>query len=193
MVLLYIVRHGQTENNRKGILMGQLDSPLTDSGIRNAEFLAGRLKGAHFDRVYSSDLGRAFITAHIISERLGIYDRLERARELREIDFGEFSNCSKNKISEELIPFSADLSKRFPGGESVLDMSRRGESFIRKIRRKHKNEAVLAVTHSGMIRAVKCHLNGWELKDHVRMQIGHHYIGKFEINGRNTEYEKLSE
>ena len=69
MLTFYLVRHGNTEYNRKGIMQGQIDTALTDEGIKNAKIVSEKLKkmkDVKFDYVFSSDLGRAFITAHII-------------------------------------------------------------------------------------------------------------------------------
>lgn len=63
---LYIARHGQTEWNAKGILMGQKDSPLTDLGVQQACDLAKELANVHFDAIFSSDLLRAQRTAQIV-------------------------------------------------------------------------------------------------------------------------------
>jgi len=49
MVTIYVVRHGRTEGNLKGILMGHIDTPLTDSGKKNVPNLAKRLKRFKFN------------------------------------------------------------------------------------------------------------------------------------------------
>ena len=56
---LIIIRHGETEWNVEGRLMGQLDSRLTPAGVAQAGRLAGRLGGVNVHALYSSDLGRA--------------------------------------------------------------------------------------------------------------------------------------
>ena len=56
---LYIVRHGESETNRKGLWTGWLDVALTDKGIADAERVRDTLRGIKFDKVYSSDLQRA--------------------------------------------------------------------------------------------------------------------------------------
>ena len=74
MLTFYLVRHGMTQGNYAHIIMGQeIDTPLTDHGIENAEYLGQHLKGKQIHQIYASDLGRAFITAHIIAENLHIH------------------------------------------------------------------------------------------------------------------------
>ena len=64
-----IVRHGETEWNKTGIQQGHLDSDLTLLGINQAKALAESLSMNKYDHLYSSDLGRAYNTAEIISKR----------------------------------------------------------------------------------------------------------------------------
>ena len=65
---LYLVRHGETEWNKKRIFQGKGDSPLTDIGIEQASLLGEYIKGLniHIDEVISSPLGRAYDTAKLI-------------------------------------------------------------------------------------------------------------------------------
>jgi broad specificity phosphatase PhoE len=65
MTHLTFVRHGETEWNLQGRVMGHLDSALTPTGIEQARRLAARLRGTEFDAIYTSDLGRAEATAPV--------------------------------------------------------------------------------------------------------------------------------
>jgi probable phosphoglycerate mutase len=56
---IYIVRHGETHENRAGIIQGQLDTKLNDAGIMQAEMLGEAMKGVKFAKAWTSDLGRA--------------------------------------------------------------------------------------------------------------------------------------
>ena len=61
MLKIYLVRHGQDEDNLKGILNGRRDKPLTDKGIKQAKELSLKIKESdiEFDKIYSSPLKRA--------------------------------------------------------------------------------------------------------------------------------------
>ena len=77
-----VVRHAETVWNRQGRIQGHLDSPLTADGVGQAKALAERLGEWKFDRLVSSDLGRARATADYVSARTGLRDRypvLQRA------------------------------------------------------------------------------------------------------------------
>ena len=60
---VYILRHGQTEENKQKIIQGQLDTALNSEGERQADLVAKALKDIPFDVCYSSDLQRATDTA----------------------------------------------------------------------------------------------------------------------------------
>jgi 2,3-bisphosphoglycerate-dependent phosphoglycerate mutase len=56
---VYLVRHGETDANRKGIIQGQMDTLLNDRGVQQAEIAGEALRSIPFDIAYSSDLARA--------------------------------------------------------------------------------------------------------------------------------------
>jgi probable phosphoglycerate mutase len=58
-VRVYIVRHGETTENRMGIIQGQLDTELNDEGKRQAQVTALALKNEAFNLAFSSDSHRA--------------------------------------------------------------------------------------------------------------------------------------
>ncbi|HNR00235.1 MAG TPA: histidine phosphatase family protein, partial [Trueperaceae bacterium] len=93
MVELWLIRHGETEWNRQGRIQGHSDNPLNDLGRAQARALGGRLAVVRFDRIYSSDLGRAIETA-----RLVFPDRaIETDVRLREVSAGVL----EGKVSSE--------------------------------------------------------------------------------------------
>ena len=70
MLKIYLARHGQDEDNSKGLLNGQRDTPLTSLGLEQARELATKIKeaGITFNKVYSSPLMRAYMTAQTITD-----------------------------------------------------------------------------------------------------------------------------
>ena len=65
---LYLVRNGETVENKQWIVQWRLDGSLTDKGIKQAWKLAERLSDETFDHIYTSDLWRAQQTAYILRE-----------------------------------------------------------------------------------------------------------------------------
>jgi broad specificity phosphatase PhoE len=103
MNTFYIVRHGETENNRAKRLSGWIDTPLTDAGLQPTEKVIEKLANVSIDEVYSSDLGRAFITAYVLGRGLGFTGEIKRLSGLREVNYGDAANM-----------YSAEAYKVYP-------------------------------------------------------------------------------
>jgi 2,3-bisphosphoglycerate-dependent phosphoglycerate mutase len=71
---IYLMRHGQSEGNARGVLQGQADFPLSELGMRQAQAVAKRWQkeGRTFDHIISSPLIRAKQTAEIICQKLQV-------------------------------------------------------------------------------------------------------------------------
>src|ERR1700730_6811486 len=86
---LLLARHGQTNDNREPIrVQGFTDTPLNDTGRRQAGELAERVAAAGIGSLWASDLSRARETAEIVGARINLTPRLD-AR-LREANRGEW-------------------------------------------------------------------------------------------------------
>ncbi len=68
----YFVRHGETDWNKQGILMGQMDIPLNETGIQQAKLAKIIIMQCKFGLVFSSSLQRAYKTAQILTEDTGL-------------------------------------------------------------------------------------------------------------------------
>jgi broad specificity phosphatase PhoE len=142
---LLITRHGETVENKAGLLQGHNEGTLSPQGLEQARKLANRLQNENIDIIYSSDLSRAAKTAGIISE----YHKevkLLYTKQLRERNFGEFQGKKRSEIGWDL----KDPESTFPEpetGESIREVYARAESFIKKIISTHISETVLLVGH----------------------------------------------
>lgn len=192
MITIYVVRHGQTEFNSQRRLQGQIDSPLTDDGYKNAFVVARKLSGLKFDHIYSSDLGRAFITAHVIAEKLDLENRIVREKRLRERDFGELNGQRIDDVIE--IPGFFGNPHFVPdGGESFSEMQERVVELLKELEGRHKDKTALIVTHSGCIKAIISHFNNIDASECIALKTCNEYIGKFMIDkGKLSSYEKIN-
>ena len=111
MLQIYLVRHGQDEDNEKGILNGRRNKPLTKLGVEQARQLALKIEkaGIIFNKVYSSPLQRAYKTAKVITDELGL-EKPEKLDNLIERDFGKFSGVliEKAAIGATLVFVAVD-------------------------------------------------------------------------------------
>ncbi len=153
----YILRHGTSVWNVEGILQGRLDSPLTPTGIAEAQAMGKFLRGK-VDVILSSPLGRARQTADIIAEITG--KRIEVITEFAEMDFGFFQGKSKDDIRRVFADFfewkkHSKLYTKYPGGESYFDVYLRVISQTAHVAARYNNFAIVAHESTNrMIRAV---------------------------------------
>jgi probable phosphoglycerate mutase len=167
---LILTRHGETDWNAERRWQGHSDPPLNERGRGQARELAAALDGV--DVIYSSDLARARETAEILAERLGLEVRLDPR--LRERSFGAW----EGQTWEELEQGHADALRRWQEGEThgpedaepYEEFSRRVESFLEDVVRRHPDEQVLVVAHGGPIRAIQALAEGLDFgRDHLRI------------------------
>lgn len=162
MIVLYLVRHGETEWNRTMRIQGQSDVELNAEGVEQARRLGSRMAGWRIDRAITSDLARARETA-----RLALGERqlpLETDERLRERHFGEWEGLTR----EEVEARDGDGARRWrqkpwtfrpPGGESLADVARRAVPVVDELRRGKGH--VLVVSHGGTLQTILRHLLGW--------------------------------
>jgi broad specificity phosphatase PhoE len=154
-----LARHGETNDNLEPIrVQGFRDTPLNETGRRQAAELAERMTDEGIASLWSSDLSRASETAQIVGRRIGLEPRLD-AR-LREANRGEWEGHTFLDIEREQPERYAAWRRagdrfRFPGGESLLDQQQRVGAALGDIRRRGELPA-LVVCHGGSIRVMLC-------------------------------------
>src|SRR3990167_4197057 len=112
MLKIYLARHGQDEDNAKGLLNGRRDESLTELGMAQAKELAEKIKSKdiHFDIIYTSPLKRTKQTAKIIAEVLNS-ERPITLKELLERDFGIMAGGTHTKNIEKSKPHKLKKQK----------------------------------------------------------------------------------
>ncbi len=157
---LWILRHGETEWNKKGLLMGQLDSPLTELGLFQSQQKGEEFRDIPFDAIYSSDLGRAQQTAEIIKLDRDLL--IQTSGALRERTYGSYQGISREKYNEifrerfdHMRQLSEQEQKKFKICQEVESDQEVIDRFItqlKEIANLFRNGNVLVVTHGGCIR-----------------------------------------
>ncbi len=154
---LILIRHGESEANRQGIFAGQIDPDLQNKGVKQAQatarFIAENYK---VDKIYSSDLQRAYKTALCLAEETGL--TVERDKNLREIFAGKWEG---KKFSELCIEFPDSYAVWMnhigkagcDGGETVKQLGDRIMQTLTKIAEENDGKTVAIATHATPIRA----------------------------------------
>ena len=151
---LIIIRHGETLWNIEGKKQGQLDSPLTSLGIKQAKALAQRLTEESFTDLYTSDLGRAYKTAEYIAAQTN--HKIFPEQRLRERNFGIFQGLTDKQIENKYpAEYNSYLTNRvdyvIPDGESLRQFYARVTDFLESLPTLHDGQIVTIVTHGGVI------------------------------------------
>ena len=143
---LVIVRHGRTEANARGVLLGRLDVELDAVGRAQAERLAAATGAV--DRVIASPLRRTRQTAAAFGQPVEIDERLI------ELDYGEFDGCAFDEVPEGTwARWRSDLSFAPPGGESLHTLGLRVRALLDELTRSPSDETVALVSHVSPIKA----------------------------------------
>ncbi|GGH12166.1 histidine phosphatase family protein [Paenibacillus segetis] len=155
---LYLTRHGQTQWNLAKKMQGHKDSPLTQTGVQQAQWLGERLSTVSFDAIYCSSSPRAITTACIISgNRLTEILKLDA---LQEINMGLWEGQNIEQITQDYPTqfnqfFSEPHLYQPTGqGESYSQLMTRTLPTIQNILTKHKGKQVLIVTHRITLKAI---------------------------------------
>ncbi|MCG8346918.1 MAG: histidine phosphatase family protein [Chloroflexales bacterium] len=170
---LILIRHGETDWNVTLQYQGHAQVPLNERGREQAQLAAGRLKHNRAVALYASDIVRAWETAQIIGDTLGLTP--QTMPELREIDVGRWEGLTPEQLYRQ-FPDHMQEYERDPartvrlGGESYAQLQERALVALQRIQETHQHdETILAVSHGGTIRALLCHVIGLDLGYFGRM------------------------
>lgn len=160
-MLLYFVRHGQSEANVRSVISNRdVPHPLTELGRQQAMQLAHAMAAVPVTRIYSSPLLRARQTAEILSAALGA--PVEIADALREFDCGiaegrsdeEAWSLSRRVVDDWLS--RGNLSSRIEGGENFKDIQARFVPFVERLvqERRGSRANLILLGHGGVFSAM---------------------------------------
>ena len=155
---LYLVRHGETDFNKQGIVQGRgVNSPLNETGLAQAAALAKRFVVNPVDAIYSSPLRRALQTAQTVAQQVGISE-IPTDPGLEEMSWGVFEGQPQ---SEELASAFEEMKERWHNGEhdygvekgeSLRQVQTRGVAAIDRILKQSAGKRVLVVAHGRFLR-----------------------------------------
>lgn len=165
--MIYLVRHGQDEDNAAGLLNGHRDRPLTRLGEQQATELASKLRNVAIDLIFTSPLQRAYRTASIIRNSRPKYAPITAIDELKERDFGSLSGtpiAELDRYNLQRFPTGRiNYVLDFPGGEDFPTCYRRAQQALGKIiRQAIPDHNALIVTHGDLGKMLRAAYHGWD-------------------------------
>jgi len=173
---IYLTRHGETDWNRKDLILGRTDIPLNENGLRQAERLAEELADVRLDAIYTSPLQRALVMAETVAAKHPGC-RLEVCENLIEMNFGKYEGGER--FDTEYQQEKRNYFKRYEGGESYMDIAARVYPFIEQL--KKNNEDVLMVTHNGICRVICNYFHGMENEEFAKFAMRNCEVRTFQV------------
>ena len=160
--VIYVVRHGETTDNRDDLVSGHVNPDLTEKGILQAIETRDELSNVQFDEVYSSDLKRAVETASIIfGDKVPDDHQLFGLRERKYGKIDGKSNDLLHGIRAKHDPIYRTLPhherwkyKHADDMESDYELSERFVNTIRKIAKDNRGKTILIAAHGGALRVL---------------------------------------
>jgi probable phosphoglycerate mutase len=188
---LYIVRHGQTDLNKQGIVQGRgRDTDLNDEGRSQANLFFQAYKDVHFDKIYISKLKR---TQQSVQQFIDLGIPYEKLEGLDELAWGELEGRAstpetKNAFMKLVRDWvSGDLDSKIPGGESPNEVLARQKIALDIILSHPEERTVLICMHGRALRLLLCYLSGKPLTEMETFPHQNLVLYKVTYDGTNFE------
>lgn len=192
MTTVYLVRHGRTPANEKGILAGRTKGVFLDEiGILQAETLAKNLENIEFKKIIVSPMERCQQTAKILNQfsKNPLKPNIDSG--ISECDYGDWSNKKLSSLRRK--PLWKNVQERpsgvqFPNGEKMSDMLDRMKSTVFEYASKLKDQDnMLVVSHGDPIRSFIADSLGIHLDNFQRITIDPCSLSIVRINQGNIQ------
>ncbi|XOV94762.1 MAG: histidine phosphatase family protein [Bacteroidota bacterium] len=194
---IYLLRHGETEYNRKGMVQGSgINAPLNETGEKQANAFYEAYRHIPFDKIYVTPLIR---THQTVSRFIATNIPYEVIDGLREISWGNqegipFTEESGNEYKRIVQMWTeGDLHLKIENGESPVEVMERQMPAIQYILSNENESNVLICTHGRAMRILLCWLMDESLAnmDHY----GHSNCGVYilDYDGNNFSIAQSNE
>ena len=162
--MIIVVRHGQDEDNVRGILNGHRDLNLTEYGKTQMRSAAAQLLHFQPDKIVTSPLKRAYTSAQIIAEYLGCTN-LTVCPELIERDFG----CLTGKPIADIPRYATQVLfvdgvhyfLEAEGAESFPALLARAARVLKGLQATYPSKNIVVMTHVDMAKMLRAAYYGW--------------------------------
>lgn len=143
-----LLRHAESEYNKKGLLQGRIDCNLSEQGIIETKERAKEFDSTNYDICFTSPLKRTLLTAQILVPNLEIIcdDRIiERS-------LGDWEDTPTSDEKKFLLN---NINSTPPNGESTHEITKRVLDFIDFLKANYGDKRILIITHAGIIYAIQ--------------------------------------
>ena len=188
---IYLLRHGESMANLKKCFAGHYDIDLSEVGYQQAELASEYItENLKIDKIYASDLLRAYNTAVPTAKKLGL--EIVKESMFREIYAGDWEGVAFDTLREKYIESYSVWMKnigmsRCDNGESVEELGLRILKRLREVAEENKDKNILIATHATPIRVTSCLLEGRPLSEMKDIP----WVGNASITTLSNENGKL--
>lgn len=186
---IYLVRHGQTDYNKSGIVQGgRIDAPINETGQAQARAFHEAFKHIPFEKVYTSELQRSWQSVQAFIDD-GIPH--EKYAGLNEISWGIydgtklFENSHYWSVVAEWKKGKTDVSTDEELGQSPDDLAEKQKEAMNEIMA-NEEENILICMHGRAMRILLCHLLGESIGNMENYK--HHNLGLYILDYENGKY-----
>jgi len=190
---LYIIRHGQTEQNRQKMVQGSgVNSNLNDYGRQQAQAFYEYYHDVPFDKIYTSELKRTHQTVMPFINQ-GIY--WEKHSGFNEMSWGHREGRPITpKDDEEYYATleawkSGEIDRRFDGGESPLEMTERQRVALNHVMSYPEEKNVLICMHGRAMRSFMCLLAGISVSNMYQFSHGNTALYQVEFDTESLHFQ----
>lgn len=190
--LIYIIRHGQTEYNRRKIVQGSgVDSVLNETGIAQAQAFFKKYGSLPFEVAFTSALKRTQQTLMPFIES-GI--QWHKRPEINEISWGDHEGMAGTPDMIQMYQdvtgqwSSGNFDARIPGGESAQEMATRLQRFIDELKSRPE-KLILVCSHGRAMRCLMCLLKQKSITNMDRFSHSNTGLYKTRFNGELFYFE----
>ena len=181
MSYLALVRHGQSDWNKKNLFTGWQDPPLTKQGKEEAKEAAKFLKAMEieYNYLYTSVLNRAIHTGELIVDILGLKDiTVIENQALNERDYGSLTGLNKDDAREKWGEEQVHIWRRSydiapPSGESLKNTAERVLPYFQKeiLPKLHDEENILISAHGNSLRSLIMYIENLKPEEIIKKEI----------------------
>ena len=196
MLIVKLIRHGESEFNRQGRIQGHTNSPLSATGKLQAE-LTGRWlrENSKIKRIYTSPLKRALQTAQIIAELTN--SPLFVVEEFKEVGLGIWEGKSIEEVKENdpvnfKLWFTEPLKAKIKNAENLEAFKERVVRAFKNITEREPEGEIAIVTHGGVISAIIAHILELDMNHIWRIRLDNASVSEIRIEPEITRISLLN-
>jgi probable phosphoglycerate mutase len=194
---IYLIRHGETEYNKRGIVQGSgIDADLNETGRKQAEAFFNYYKEIPFQKIYTSALIRTHQTVEKFI-KMGLPHEI--IPELNEISWGDkeglIPNSEDNDYYAGLIQKwrEGEITLQATGGESPAEVAKRQKVALKKILENPQEKLILIAMHGRAMRILLSQISNLPLTEMDNFPHQNTCLYKLEYCYTKNKFEILSQ